>query len=241
MAKSPISRIKKWRAAAKGRGIRTGMSKYVRRFGLRNKMPNKFVFKRAGQEQTIMNTGPGTVALTNTGITGWALTGTSADANGLYQFGGAFQGQLNSVQAYTDFVAMFDRYKISGIKVRFIPLTTQSTVGSSVPYLVYSIDLDDASTPSSYGEINQKYNVHKKRLDKPCSIYIKPRIAQSIYSGLTSGYAIAPKNTYIDCNDTGVPHYGLKFWFRDVALGATTTDTVVRIETTYYLSMKDSQ
>lgn len=206
----------------------------------KGRLPNKFVFKRAGSEQTFMNTGPGTVALTNTGITGWALGSTSADANNLYQFGGAFQGQLNQVQAYTDFVSMFDRYKISGIKLKFIPLTNSSEVGNAVPMIAYAIDLDDASVPSSYAELNQKYNVHKKRLDKPCSIYIKPRVASSIYSGLTTGYAVG-RPMYIDCNDAGVPHYGLKFWIRDMSLGATTTNTVVRIETTYYLSLKDPQ
>lgn len=236
MAKVRIARSKR-RLRFK---LRPGKLRMMRSVGYK-KLPNKFVFKRAGQEQTIMNTGPGTVALTNTGITGWALSSTTADANNLYQFGGAFQAQLDQCQAYTDFVSLFDRYKISGVKVKFIPLTTQATVSSAVPMIAYAIDLDDASVPSSYAEINQKYNVHKKRLDKPCSIFIKPRIAQAIYSGLTSGYAIGQKNTYIDCNDSGVPFYGLKYWIRDVSLGGTTTNTVVRIETTYYLSLKDSQ
>lgn len=209
--------------------------------GLKTKrISNKYVFKRAGQEQTIMNTGPGTVALTNTGITGWALAGTTADANNLYQFGGAFQAQLNQVEQWGDFAQLFDRYKISGVKLKFIPLTNSSEVGNAVPMIAYAIDLDDASVPSSYAELNQKYNVHKKRLDKPCSIYIKPRVASSIYSGLTSGYAVG-KPMYIDCNDPGVPHYGLKYWIRDMSLGSTTTNTVVRIETTYYLSLKDPQ
>lgn len=213
----------------------------LKRMGLKKKIANKYVFKRAGQEQTIMNTGPGTVALTNTGITGWALGSTTADANNLYQFGGAFQGQLDQCQAYTDMVSLFDRYKISGIKLKFIPLSTEATVGNAVPMIAYAIDLDDASVPSSYAEINQKYNVKKKRLDKPFSIYLKPRVAASVYNGLTTGYAVGSKSVYIDCNDHGVPHYGLKWWIRDISLGATTTNTVVRIETTYYLSMKDPQ
>lgn len=240
MAKVRIARSKRYRPR---KYKKTGKWRSVGTKGFKtNRIANKYVFKRAGQEQTIMNTSATTVALTNTGITGWALGSTSADANNLFQFGGAFQAQLDQTQQYTDFVTMFDRYKISGVKVKFIPLTTQSTVNSAVPMIAYAIDLDDASVPSSYAELNQKYNVHKKRLDKPCSIYIKPRVASSIYNGLTSGYAIGPKSVYIDCNDHGVPHYGLKFWLRDVSLGsAASVNTVIRMETTYYLSLKDAQ
>lgn len=241
MAKVGISRkfILASKYRSKRKAIRSRMGYTRTRLGA--KMPNKFVFKRAGQEQTIQNTSATTVAFTNTGVTGWALTGVSADANTLFQFGGAFQAQLDQVQAYTDFVSMFDKYKISGVKVRFIPLVNSSNPGQCVPMIAYAIDTDDASTPASYAELNQKYNVHKKRLDRPCSIYIKPRVAASVYNGLSSGYAIG-KPMYIDCNNVGVPHYGLKFWLRDVTLGATTSvNTVVRIETTYYLSMKDPQ
>ena len=234
MAKVAISRSKLWKSKSKFKGK-------VRRYGgVRRPLSNKFVFRRAGQEQTIQNTGPGTIALTNTGINGWAVSTPAADANNLFQFGMAFQGRLDQCQAFTDFTTLFDRYKISGIKVKFIPLTTQATLNTAVPMLAYAIDLDDASVPGSYAELNQKYNVRKKRLDKPVSIYLKPRVAASVYNGLGSGYAVG-KPMYIDCNNTAVPHYGLKCWFRDVSLSTNTTNTVIRMETTYYLSMKDSQ
>ena len=144
MAKVAISRSKLWKSKSKFKGK-------VRRYGgVRRPLSNKFVFRRAGQEQTIQNTGPGTIALTNTGINGWAVSTPAADANNLFQFGMAFQGRLDQCQAFTDFTTLFDRYKISGIKVKFIPLTTQATLNTAVPMLAYAIDLDDASVPGEY-------------------------------------------------------------------------------------------
>lgn len=244
MAKVRISRPKRFRRKYVKK-VRLGKRPLYKSIGMR--LPNKYSFKRQGWEASIINTAPGAVSLQAAGaLTGWAIGSANPDANGLYQFGGAMQFQLDQTQNYTDFTQLFDRYKLSGVKVKFVPLTTQAFPGASVPMIAYAIDLDDATLPTSYDTVNTKYNVHKKRLDKACSIYIKPRLAQQIYSGLTSGYAIGPKNTYIDCNDPGVPHYGLKFWLRDCYLPTTTgpavnTNTVIRIETTYYLTLKDSQ
>lgn len=247
MAKVTISRSRKSMASKyRTKRFRLGKRAAYRSIGMR--IPNKFAFKRQGYEAQLINTTIGAVALqAGGGLTGWSVGTPVADANGLFQFGGAMQFQLNQAQEWKDFTNLFDRYKISGCKVKFIPVVNMATPGGAVPVISYAIDLDDASIPATYAEINQKYNVHKKRLDKPCSIYVKPRIAQAIYSGLTSGYAIGNKNTYIDCNDPGVPMYGLKFWIRDCFLGASSgvspleANTVIRIETTFYLSMKDSQ
>lgn len=172
-----------------------------------------------------------------------ALTGGGSP----YRFGAVSYFKLSNVLQNTDFTALYDRYKINAIKVKIIPLSTMANVNGQgvVPTMVYHTDYDDALTPTSDETVRVKAGAKEVRLDKPVSIYFKPKIADAIL-GASAGtaYSVPKKAPYINMSYPDVPHYGLKMYFRDVNLSSSTgtsTNTCFRFETTYYMSCRDPQ
>lgn len=163
-----------------------------------------------------------------------------------YRFGAVSYFKLSNVLQYGDLVALYDRYKISGIKVRIIPLSNVASVNGQglIPTMVYNVDYDDSLTPTSDTDVRVKAGAREVRLDKPRTIYIKPKIADAIL-GASAGTAYSvPKNApYINMSYADVPHFGLKMYFRDVNLMASgsSINTCFRFETTYYIACKDPQ
>lgn len=215
---------------------------------------NYYKFKRFGVDcqMTGGTAGNGTIAL-NTTASGWALTNTSADVNGTWQFGGAMQFQLNQVLEHADMTQLFDKYKIKGVKVTIIPLgqpstnaTTSPLADTNYPTIAIAVDNDDASLPSSWNQVAVKQDCKIKKLNNPVSVYIRnPKMAKQIYDGATSAYS--PGTGFIDCNYSDVPHYGLKFYVRECPLPIPPTvsgngaNVLFRIVTKFYLALKDPQ
>lgn len=243
----------------KKRGVRR--RRYVRRpyrsIGTKglmtNRIGNYYKFSRFGVNCTIDGgaAGAGTVAMATT-ASGWALGAPGLDANGTYQFGGAMQFQMDQMLEYADYVQLFDKYKIKGVKVTIIPLgqpsTNATTVGlanTNYATIAIAVDNDDASLPTSWNQIAVKQDCKIKRLSKPVSVYIRnPKIAQQIYDGATSAYS--PTVGWIDSNYPSVPHYGLKFFIRECPLPAYPTggngaNVMFRVVTKFYLATKDPQ
>lgn len=164
-----------------------------------------------------------------------------------YRFGAVSYFKLSNVLQSGDLTALYDRYKITGIKVKIIPLSNMATTNGQglIPTMVYHTDYDDALTPTADADVRVKAGAKEVRLDKVRTIFIKPKIADAIL-GASAGTAYSvPKNApYINMSYPDVPHYGLKMYFRDVNLNSATalsTNTCIRFETTYYVACKDPQ
>lgn len=164
-----------------------------------------------------------------------------------YRFGAVSYFKLNNCLQSGDFTALYDRYKINAIKVKIIPLSNHASVNGQglIPTMVYHTDYDDAVTPTSDSDVRVKAGAKEVRLDKPVSIFIRPKIADAIL-GASAGtaFSIPRKAPYINMSYPDVPHYGLKMYFRDVNLSSSTgssINTCFRFETTYYISCKDPQ
>jgi len=216
-----------------------------------NRTGNYYKFIRFGQNCTIDSVAAGTVALNST-ASGWALTSASIDHNGLYQFGGAMQFQLDQTLQHADFNQLFDKYKIRGVKVTLMPLGTATTNATTVNLasnnyasIAIAVDNDDASLPSSWNDVAVKQDCKIKRLSNAVSVYIRnPKLAGSLYNGATSAYK--PTTGFVDMANDNVPHYGLKFYIRDCPLpappsGANGAQVCFRVVTKFYLAMKDPQ
>lgn len=164
-----------------------------------------------------------------------------------YRFGAVSYFKLSNVLQSSDLTALYDRYKITGIKVKIIPLSNvANTNGQGVlPSMVYHVDYDDAQTPTADSDVRVKAGAKEVRLDRPRTIFIKPKIADAIL-GASAGtaYSVPKAAPYINMSYPDVPHYGLKMYFRDVNLSSSTgtsTNTCIRFETTYYIACKDPQ
>lgn len=260
MAPRKISGISIKMALRKSRGYRSRgayklrkMRRRIKRGGMQmyKRIFNIHKFKRLGESATIDNYTQGQVQL-STLANGWFVGAATPDINATYQFPGAMQFQLDQTLQSADFTTLFDRYRITGVKVTIISLGSVNNPGVAVsgatnyPSIVYAVDNDDANAPTSWDDVAVKQNAKIRRLDKPISIYIhKPRIANQVYDGFVPAYTV---NTgFVNCSYPSVPHYGLKFFVRECPLpapvGATagSNNALIRIATKFYLSMKDPQ
>jgi len=164
-----------------------------------------------------------------------------------YRFGAVSYFKLSNVLQSGDLTALYDRYKINGIKIKIIPLSNMASTNGQglIPTMLYHTDYDDALTPTDDATVRVKAGAKEVRLDRTRTIYIKPKIADAIL-GASAGtaYSVPKAAPYINMSYPDVPHYGLKMYFRDVNLNSATassTNTCIRFETTYYISCKDPQ
>lgn len=208
------------------------------------------LFKRQTTAFEITNSGTqGVAVVTDTNQMGIqtpvfesALSGGGAP----YRFGAVSYFKLSNVLQASDLTALYDRYKITGIKFKIIPLSNVASVNGQglVPTMVYHVDYDDAVTPTSDSDVRVKAGAKEVRLDRPRTIFIKPKIADAIL-GASAGtaYSVPKAAPYINMSYPDVPHYGLKMYFRDVNLSASSSsiNTCFRFETTYYVACKDPQ
>lgn len=143
---------------------------------------------------------------------------------------------------YTEFSALFDRYKITTIKLSYHLKYDPSAQGAgqaNFPRLYYIKDYDDAATPSSINELREHSRCQMRILtpNRPVHIVLKPSILSETYrTNITS--AVAPKwRQWIDWGNPDVPHYGLKIAIDDL----TNTNYKVDVECKMWFSCKDTR
>lgn len=175
------------------------------------------------------------------------LGATSTDYGDIRIVGGAFQFRLSDCAGSTDFTNLFDQYKISGVKVRIWWTSTSSDSATRVPAprMIYSVDEDDNEVPTDLNGFRQKNSVkvHQFGNGVPLQLYIKPRLAKSVYNNSVST-AYSSTRSWVDCQNSNVPHYGLKFFLQDVWAPndiAFLKAHMFRVETTYYIKAKGVQ
>lgn len=154
---------------------------------------------------------------------------------------GAMTFKLDDVANYSEYLAMFDRYKICAIKIRFIPQYNVAQMATPnqnnvVPKLFTLIDVNDSSPPSNLNEMRQYSNVKVTRGYYQKKIYFRPMIAAGVYQGGTYGAAMNTRG-WISTSDYQVVHYGIKYGID--AAGATQTQLQKwDIECVYYMAFK---
>lgn len=204
------------------------------------KTPSPFrvhLFKRMGVRMAITNSSVTAGAVTTVGP---ITVGTPVTDTVGYAVSGSLIFTLSNVEVPADITQLYDRYKITGVKVKFIPLFNfSSTVNTGyLPELMTCIDYDDSALPTE-STLRQR-NIRIKRLDKPVSVFIKPKLAGMVYQGTsTAGYSIDSAR-YLNCAYPDIQHFGLKFIIKNMDLRTAYVNSV-NVETTYYLAMKDPQ
>lgn len=168
------------------------------------------------------------------------------DADITGEQGFAFQFNMSALPNFSEFSNLFDRYKITGVKLRVMFLANSIEIGSptqySIPIMHHCIDIDDANPPTTETEILQKNNIKTKRLDRHFNVYLRPKCTMEVFNSVTTtGYAVG-NSTWIDMASAAIPHYGWKAW---VANGQASPSTQVlgrlKIYATYYIALKDPQ
>lgn len=157
----------------------------------------------------------------------------------LVDVGGRLIGQLSQVPNFGEFTALFDQYKIMGIKWRFSPRANSAEAGTNQGLVKFmtAIDYDGAPAGASapvMTDLLQYESLKVTSSNREHVRYVKPRIASTVYNtALTSGYSA--RTAWLDCENNAVPHYGLSYVLQQLPAGAQSYD----IQVTYYLAFKN--
>lgn len=151
----------------------------------------------------------------------------------------AWSFNFNQLANAGEFTALFDQYKITHIQCKFflkIDPGAQSAAGASYPKLYWCADHDDDSAAPSLNAMREhsKTKVRVLHPNRPVVCNIKPAILAMTYkTATTTGYCPMWKK-WVDCNDSTVPHYGLKWAIDDL----TNTNYKVDTEVTYWFQTR---
>lgn len=183
--------------------------------------------------------------LQGTSFAGYQVGPTGTGVNGLVQYGLVLQGVLGNILNHTDFTRLFDRYRIKGISVKIIPMSTVARTNSvdSIGELTYRVDYDDIAMPATQNDLLESELAHSVRLTKPISIFYKPRAKSVVIDELGNQVAVAlgTNKQWLDCQNPFIPHFGLKMFFNDINRGSATVNSLFKLRTKFYFEMKDTQ
>lgn len=164
--------------------------------------------------------------------------------------GVGFSFSLADIPQAVTFQKLFDQYRISGVSIKLMPMTSTGVTQNPSIRLLHYTDLDDANAPSLYSDVIQRSNLKNRMLiagdAKPISSYIRPRwlsaaYATSIVPGGGTGYTLGAHKAWIDTVDDQVPHFGYKYFFNttnNATPGGLVDPVNVLFTITYYLQFK---
>jgi len=138
---------------------------------------------------------------------------------------GAYSFSLNQVQDYLKFVALYDQYRIVSVSVLFQPVMTTQIIKATVngptnnieiqtqtPYFYVCKDFDDANPPVSVNELRGREGCIMRPATRSVSLTFKPKTVTPVYKdGVSFAYKLSSLSDWIDCSNTTVPYYGLKW------------------------------
>lgn len=199
------------------------------------------IYHQAGDAANIWQIQDPTSILSPQSASGVAWSASTIPGTVFNTFGTAHQ--IADLETPSDFTNLFDQYKITGIKCKFMWFQTDSAVGTGAisPHLLYGTDYDD-NAPPSINALRQKQNLKTKILanGKTHSIFFRPRALQDLADGAGTSLAGSVRPGWINSQNTTVNHLGMKFAL-DQLYATTTSNAGLTMEFTYYLSCKAPQ
>lgn len=148
---------------------------------------------------------------------------------------GYFNFSLSDLPNNGEITAMFNQYKITGVKLRFIPMQgTETSPGSTnlMNALAVQVDKSVRGVPASFDEIIEASNAKVfSAAQKGFSIWISRPLAAAT---IASSSALLT-NSWIDSDKTDAKHYGLRYAFQN---GYASVYTRFMAYATYYVRVK---
>jgi hypothetical protein len=146
----------------------------------------------------------------------WVEDSTDQTVNfvsgGTVFIGQAFQ--LTDCFTLPTFATVFDQYCIYSVVARFT-FEYAANAGSPGEFLSV-IDFDSATAPAGPGalEAYSSFEVLSIGLGTSQIRYIEPCVTPFVFQSGTVLTSFAVARQWIDCSDTAVPHYGMKYMIR---------------------------
>jgi hypothetical protein len=127
---------------------------------------------------------------------------------------GALTFAFNSVPGYTNWTALFDRYRINSVTITFRAVGVQmntTPVTYSIPEFLTVVDIDDAATPTSMDQLRKYATCCSILANRDIVRSFQPRTGIATYDGLTTAYTLGDPDMWLDLANPDIPHYGLKY------------------------------
>jgi len=164
---------------------------------------------------------------------------------------------LDSVKSYTEFTALYDRYRLDKVvvKLRMIsnpdaayPLNTSSSGFLTNPTnwypQVWSINDYDGGAGDTVSSIRERQGVKCRTIqpNKPLTFTVRPAVAVNLYkTSLLSGYGNR-WGQWVDAATPDVKHYGLNYVIDTLAQDPSDTYPFkFHQDIKYFFTMKDPQ
>lgn len=153
---------------------------------------------------------------------------------------GALSFKMSDVVADIRYDTMYDKYRISGIKLKFYPTVSLLTSEINDPgFFYYYVDHDDRVPPSSTllsDFMNIKGCKQRRLVGKPFSLFFRPNAMGAGYDASTpSPSQYLKSTTWFDMAYNNVEYFGFKWmWISDNLLNQD-----MPYEVTYYLEFKN--
>lgn len=180
---------------------------------------------------------------------GWVIGTSNLISNSAASQGisGIFKFRLEDVPNPTDFTMLFEQFKITGVKLRFIPMIgTESSGGATAlaytETLAYAIDRganDQVFFSPSMNTLMENQDVKLRNSQRPFSIWIGTPTFHQPADGLAQG---AYKSGWLDGEINSarqVDFHGLKWAFPSTRTDATSC--WFRVYATYYIKCRNPQ
>jgi len=153
--------------------------------------------------------------------------------------GGIVWFALGDVPAGNEITALFDQYKIMGVRYRWTCTRDPSTGASpqSYPRIMWVHDYTaESGAPSSFNEVQQYSNVREHYFtDNKQStrwFWITPAVESQIQGGFFSGHS--PRyRPWLACDAPNVAHHGIRYFAADLQSGF-----IIRLECYYFFGAK---
>lgn len=236
------------------RKSRRAPRRYVARKSRGRPSVNRHHFIRSTEVVLFNDVSTGTTCVSSNNevlVTPGTLTGSFLPYGGVggsaANFASSFQFKLADLPANSEFTALYDQYKLKGVRMTWEYAHESSTADAGtvpLPKVVYFRDFDDTAL-TTQSELDQREaSTRRMRLDKPCTLLIKPRFKRYIEQQVGVS---APTETYargwLDCSNANVRHYGLKFalidWPCCNALASVPARPILRIRLEYLLAFRN--
>jgi len=158
---------------------------------------------------------------------------------------GAYTFSLSKLPNYTEFTALFDRYRINGVLIEFMPavdsFSTQpgvSMTAFALPQVRTIIDHTEDGAPANFNEMYQYKNCKMTQGNRIHKRFLKPAVLTSAFETAVSTAYIPKWKQWITTDDPTTPHYCIKYGINALPSAAMGT-LYYRVYTTYYFQCKD--
>lgn len=132
---------------------------------------------------------------------------------------GSFDFKFRYLNNYSEFVNMFDSFRVTGIQHKFFPVGMNTGMLGRGRFYYYH-DHNDVVRPSSEKQILERadYKVRSMDTPTPFKIYYKPKVSVKLYAGASvEAFGTLIKQPWVDLNAFGIecPFFGLKWAWVD--------------------------